>query len=42
MSNKTLLIITDGIGHNSSNKNNAFYTAKNQLMIIYLKMYHIH
>lgn len=28
MSNKTLLIITDGIGHNSSNKNNAFYTAK--------------
>lgn len=28
MSNKTLLIITDGIGHNSSDKNNAFYTAK--------------
>lgn len=27
MTNKTLLIITDGIGHNSSNKYNAFYSA---------------
>ncbi|MFY9089812.1 2,3-bisphosphoglycerate-independent phosphoglycerate mutase [Arcobacter aquimarinus] len=27
MNNKTILIITDGIGHNSSNKYNAFYSA---------------
>ena len=28
MTNKTLLIITDGIGHNTSNKYNAFFSAK--------------
>lgn len=28
MTNKTLLVITDGIGHNSSNKFNAFFSAK--------------
>jgi len=28
MSNKTLLIITDGIGHNSSKNYNAFFSAK--------------
>ena len=27
MTNKTLLIITDGIGHNSSNNFNAFFSA---------------
>ncbi len=28
MTNKTILVITDGIGHNSSNKFNAFFSAK--------------
>ena len=27
MTNKTLLVITDGIGHNSSNNFNAFFSA---------------
>ena len=31
MTNKTLLVITDGIGHNSSNKFNAFFSAKSFL-----------
>ena len=41
MSNKTVLIITDGIGHNSSNNFNAFCNAKNQHMITFFQMFHI-